>query len=177
MVREATGAAEEQLPPDVEQLVGAEIQEPLVPGALPRIEEEPQRIAPLPTVPRAPLPAPAVVQEQIARQTLFGQPIIRDNRYSGGSTDWVSLVRWDIPEGFTGDLEDISILSDDDSLTRYRILINGVDQELASDKQISTPKNWAWAKTTVISGSVTIEVRSTDGTSINVDGSITGTER
>ncbi len=179
MVREATGTADEQLPPAVEQIVGAEVQEPRVPGALPRIEEPPQRIAPLPTVPRAPLPTPERVQEQIARQTLFGQPVLKTGYYSGGSKEWVMLVRWDVPEGFIGDLEELALLSNNDSVTRFRILINGTDQGLPVDRQISTPVSWPWHKTTIIPGgaAVTVEVRSTDETSINVDASITATER
>ena len=89
------------------------------------------------------------------------------------------LVRWDIPDSFIGDLENIAVLSDNDAKTRLRIVINGVDQNLPTDKQITTPNDWDWNKTTALPGgsSVTVEVRSTDGTSINVDATITGTER
>ena len=178
MVIEGTGSADTQLTPDEQQVVGVEVQQVPLPGELPRIEQDPQRIPPLPTVPRAPLP-PIELQEVEARQLLFGQPVLRVNKYSGASTDWVMLVRWDIPVGFTGDLEEVAVLSDNDSRTRYRILLSNVDQSLPTDREFTTPLNFKWAKNTVIEGgtSVTVEVLSPDGLDINVDGTIVGTER
>lgn len=179
MVSKISGAAERQLTPEEEQLVGTEIQELRVPGILPRIEEPDPRTAPLPSLPRAPLPSPEVRQEQLDRQALFGIPALRTDRYSGASQEFVMLVRWDIPDAFTGDLENIAVLSNNDAKTRLRIVINGVDQNLPTDKQITTPNDWSWNKTTALPGgsSVTVEVRSTDGTTIAVDATITGTER
>ncbi|KKK59641.1 hypothetical protein LCGC14_3032350 [marine sediment metagenome] len=178
MVIERTGV-DEQLTPDEQQVVGTEVQQDPVPGGLPQIEQDPKRIAPLPAIPRAPLPEIAAVAEVEARQLLFGQPVLRVNKYSGDSKDWQMLVRWDVPAESTGDLEEIALLSDNDSRTRYRVLIANVDQALPTDRDFTTPMNFKWAKNTVIPGgtSVTVEVQSPGELTINVDGTIVGTER
>jgi len=177
VVEEATGV-ERQLGPEEEQIVGTEGQEPRV-TVLPRLEEEERRAAPLPARPRAPLPPPAEIQEEIARQALSGWPVLAIDRYSGADVNWQMLVRWDIPPDYKGDLHEIALLSDDDAHTRYRIILAGREQSTPRDKQISTPVSLPW-RGGVIPGptAITVEVRSTDtATTINVDASITGTER
>ncbi len=177
MAMQATGPAR-QLPPGEQQVVGTEVQEPLLPGtALPRIEGPDLREGPLPTQPRAPMPAPAQIQEEITRQTLFGAPVLAINRYTGTERDWVMLVRWDIRDGVTGDLHEVALISDNDPKTRYRIILASRDQNIP-DKQVTTPLTLTWRRGILPGGStVTVEVRSTDGTSIAVEGFITGTER
>jgi len=179
VVREVTGV-DRQLSSEEEQVVGAEVQQPPISDlVLPVLEEAARRIAPLPARPRAPLPAPAQLQEDIARQTLSGWPALAIDRYSGSSIKWVMLIRWDIPADWTGDLHEISLLSDDDAHTRYRIFIGDRIQQVPVDRQIDTPIALPW-RGTVIPGptSVTVEVRSTDeAVTINVNASITGTER
>ena len=176
MVSTATGE-ERQLSPEEEQVVGTEVQDPRVPGVLPVLEETDPRIAPLPARPRAPLPTSVEIQEQVARQTLFGRPVLRIDRYTGSDADWAMLVRWDIPEDYTGDLHEISLLSDDDANTRFRIIIGGLDQD-APDKQITTPVSLPFKGGVIPGGTaVTVEVRAVAGTTINVDAFISGTER
>lgn len=177
MAMQATGPAR-QLPPEEQQVVGTEVQEPRLPGtALPMIELPERREAPLPTLPRAPMPAPAQIQEETTRQTLFGLPVLAIDRYSGTDRDWVMLVRWDIPDGFSGDLHEIALVSDNDEKTRYRVILANKDQNVP-DKQATSPLTFTWRRG-VLPGAttVTVEVRSTDGTSIAVEGHITGTER
>ena len=53
----------------------------------------------------------------------------------GGHRDWVELVRWDVPIGYTGDLHTISLLSNNDEKTRYRIFLANVDQGIPTDRQ------------------------------------------
>jgi len=179
VVSETTGV-EHQLGPEEEQVVGTEGQEAREPPdtVLPRLEEPDKRVAPLPARPRAALPPPAQIQEEVARQTLSGWPILAINRYTGTDADWQMLVRWDIPEDYTGDLHEISLLSDDDANTRYRIYISDRIQDVPVDRQISTPVSMPW-RGGVIPGptSVTVEVRSVGSATINVDAFITGTER
>lgn len=172
---------ERQLSPEEEQVVGTEGQVLREPPdtVLPRLEEEERRVAPLPARARAPLPPPEKIQEEVARQTLSGWPVLAIDRYEGADVDWQMLVRWDIPADYNGDLHQIALLSDDDTHTRYRIIIAGREQATPRDKQISTPVTMPW-RGNVIPGptSVTIEVRSTvSGTTIKVDAFITGTER
>ncbi len=177
MAMEQTGPAR-QLPPEEQQVVGTEFQDPLVPGAgLPLIGELDKRGAPLPSLPRAPMPPTAEVQEAVVQQTIFGVPVLAIDRYSGTDPAWVMLVRWDIPEGYTGDLHELALVSNSDSKTRYRITLASRDQNLP-DKQIITPITLVWRRGVLPGGtSVSVEVRSTDGTTIAVEGHITGTVR
>lgn len=177
MAMEATGPAR-QLPPEELQVVGTEFQDPLIAGAgLPVIGDLDKREAPLPPIPRAPMPPQAEIQEAITQQTLFGLPVLRIDRYSGTDQEWVMLVRWDIPEGFTGDLHEVALVSDDDEKTRYRVILASRDQNVP-DKQSTSPLTFSWRRGVLPGGTtVTVEVRSTDGTTIAVEGHITGTER
>ena len=177
-VLEGTGEIE-QLTPGVEQVVSGEPQVPSrPPSPLVEVAQPEKRTEPLQVFPRAPLPSAEQIIEQQAQQSLYGIPVVRLNRYWGSDKDWVELVRWDIPTGFTGDLHEISLLSDNDSKTRYRIVIGNIDQNLPTDRQTSTPLEMPWRRTVLPGGSsVYVEVVSPDGTAIVVDGMITGSVR
>ncbi|MBA7708599.1 hypothetical protein ES703_117501 [subsurface metagenome] len=178
MVQEATGTIR-QLVPGEEQIVDGEPQLPSRPSSpLVEIESPEKRVVPMPVSPRPPLPTAAEVAAQQAYQTIYGGPVLKVNRYSGVDQNWVELVRWDVPLGYTGDLHTISLLSNNDAKTRYRIFLANVDQSIPTDRQTNTPQEHKWDRTVLPGGSaVWVEVRSTDGTSIIVDGSITGTVR
>lgn len=178
MVFDASGTVR-QLIPEEEQIVDGEPQLPSRPSSpLVTIEEAEKRIEPLPVSPRPPLPSAAEVAEKQAYQAIYGGPVLKVNRYSGTDQDWVELVRWDVPQGYTGDIHEIAIYSDNDEKTRYRVFIGNVDQGVPTDRQTSTPQNWKWDRTILPGGtSIWVEVRSTDGTSINVDATLTGTIR
>ena len=119
MVQEATGTIR-QLVPEVEQIVDGEPQLPSRPlSAMVDIEEPEKRTTPMPVAPRPPLPTAEEIAEQQAYQQIYGGPVLRVNRFSGTAQDWVELVRWDIPIGFTGDLRELSIVSSNDEKTRY----------------------------------------------------------
>ena len=177
-VLEGTGTIE-QLIPGVEQVVSGEPQVPSrPPSPLVAVSESEKRTEPLPVGPRAAMPSSEVIAEQQAQQALYGLPVVRLNRYSGNDQDWVELIRWDIPEGYTGDLHEISLLSNNDSKTRYRVVIGNIDQNLPTDRQTNTPIDMTWRHTVLPGGtSVYVEVVSPDGTAIVVDGMITGSVR
>jgi hypothetical protein len=113
-----------------------------------------------------------------ADATLVGLPIFRIRRQTIVAMVWTELVRWDIPAGSTGDLGEISLMSDIDAKTRYRVTIAGVDQNVPNE-QLSSPFRIPWATGNVLAAgtAVVVEVMSTDGTGVTVDGLITGTER
>ena len=177
-VLEGTGEIE-QLTPGVEQVVRGEPQLPSrPPSPLVPVREDEKRTEPLPVSPRPALPSTEQIAAQQAQQSLYGIPVVKINRYSGNDTEWTELVRWDIPMGFTGDLHEISLLSDQDSKTRYRLVIGNIDQHLPTDRQTSTPLEMPWRRTVIPGGtSVYVEVVSPDGTTITVDGMITGSVR
>lgn len=175
---EVTGVIQ-QLAPDVEQVVGPEVQEALAPDTvLPVIGEPDKRIPPIPSPGRPTLPPVEIIQQEVARQTIIGFPVVKIDRYTGTDLDWQMLLRWDIPPGLTGDLHELSLRTSNPSKTRYRIVFAGRDQGLPVDKDFPSLFTLPWRQT-IIPGpvSVTIEVRSTDGTSITVDGTLTGSER
>lgn len=179
MVMPGTGKLE-QLVPTEEQIVDGEPQVPTRPSSpLVEIEETEKRTKPPPAAPRPPLPTPAQIQERRAELELYGQPIVAWDRWTGTDQEWRVLVRWDIPFGFTGDLHEISLQSDNDAKTRWRIVLGNIDQNIPTDRQLATPVTMPWRKTVLPGGSsILIEVRTTDGeTSINVDGLITGSVR
>lgn len=168
----------QQLTPEEEQIADGEPQT-ITQSPMPLVEiaQPDQRMEPLPVTayPAAEAVAAAGVG---AAPLIIGQPILVLNRFSGGNVEWQELVRWDIPMGVLGDLHEISLLSDDDAHTRYRLILANVDQGLPLDRAMPTPATWPWRDTKVPGGtSVYVQVRSTDGTVIQVDGSITGTVR
>jgi len=178
MVMDATGTIR-QLLPDEEQIVDGESQTPTRPSSpLVAVFEPDKRTAPLPVAQRPPLPSMEQQQQEQAYQALYGGPVLKVNRYSGTDQDWVELLRWDIPMGYTGDLHEISIQSSNDAKTRYRIFLANHDQNVPTDRQTQTPISFNWDRTVLPGGtSVWVEVRTTDGTAINVDCTITGTVR
>ena len=177
-VLEGTGEIE-QLTPDVEQVVRGEPQVPSRPSSpLVKVAEPDKREAPMPVAPRPPLPTAEQVAAQQAYQAIYGGPVLKVNRYSGNDQDWVELLRWDIPIGYTGDLHEISLISSNDAKTRYRVFLANIDQGIPTDRQTQTPVTWPWDRTVLPGGyAVWVEVRSTDGTPIVVDGMLTGTIR
>jgi len=178
MVQEATGTIR-QLVPEEEQIVRDEPQIPSRPSSpLVEIETPEKRVVPMPVSPRPPLPSPEQVAAQQAYQAIYGGPVLKVNRYSGNDQDWVELLRWDIPIGYTGDLHEIALISSNDAKTRYRIFLANTDQGIPTDRQTLTPLSFKWDRTVLPGGyAVWVEVRSTDGTPITVDGTITGTVR
>lgn len=178
MVQEATSTIR-QLVPEEEQIVDGEPQVPSRPSSpLIEVAAPEKRAAPMPVSPRPPLPSAEQIAEQAAYQAIYGGPVLKVNRYSGNDQDWVELLRWDIPIGFTGDLHEISLISSNDAKTRYRIFLANIDQGIPTDRQTTTPIDFKWDRTVLPGGyAVWVEVRSTDGTSINVDGMLTGTVR
>jgi len=178
MVMPGTGELE-QLVPTEEQIADGEPQVPTRPSSpLVKIEEPEKRTIPPPSAPRPPLPTPEVAQEQSTQLELYGLPVLRWDRWSGTDQEWRTLVRWDIPVGLYGDLHEISIQSDNDEKTRLRIVLGNVDQDIPTDRQLTTPVTMTWRRTVLPGGSsVWVEIRTTDGTAINVDGLITGSVR
>lgn len=171
--------AEQQLTPEQQQVVGAEVQEPIILGSPPPvIKEEEKRTVPLPVAGRPVMPAGQALAQAEAQQVIYGVPIAKLGHYVGTDGDFVELVRWDVTPGFTGDLHEISLLSTNDANTRYRLVIGNVDQKLPTDRQTSTPLDFKWQRGVIPGGtSVFVQVRALAGVNITVDGVITGTER
>lgn len=178
MTMPGTGEPEQLVPTD-EQIVDGEPQVPSRPGSpLIDLVQKESRTAPTPTTPRPSLPSSEEIATAEAIQNIYGTPILRWNRVVDNRKTWRELMRWDIPQGYTGDLHEIALQSSDDSKTRWRIIIANLDQDVPDDRQLTTPVDFPFRKTVIPGGSsVTVSYRSTDGTSITIDGTITGSVR
>jgi hypothetical protein len=173
----------QQFPPDLQQIVDGESQVATqAPSPLIELEEPEKRIAPSETGQYPPEPAEAIGEEGeaavAAAPVKIDFPIVRWTRYAGADGDFRELLSWNIQEGYVGDLHEISLLSDNDAKTRFKLTIAGVDMQLPTDRTLATPITMPWRDTKLPGpASVLLEVKSTDGTTINVDGMITGTLR
>lgn len=181
---EKLSGVSQPLTPEQDQIVDGETQlRTLAPATVVEIAEPEKRIPPIPggivtpgyqsapeAAPIFPPGAPATGE--------VAWPVLLVNRYTGTDQTWQMIVRWQIPTGYMGDVHEISVLSDNDSKTRYRVILGDVDQQLPTDRAMSTPVAFPW-RATGIAGprTVSVECRSTDGTSITVDAMITGTVR
>lgn len=170
-----------QLFPEEEQVVGSEQQLPREPGVLPRIEDVDRRIPPGPAgfgFSAEQLPTGTQLEQELARQQLIGLPVLFSNRFEGTNQDFQDLVRWDIQEGLIGDLHEISLATNNAAKTRYQIFIGDREMSIPNDRQVSANLAFPFRSNHIPGArSVTLKVRSSDGTSIIVDGFITGTER
>jgi hypothetical protein len=74
-----------------------------------------------------------------------------------------------------GDLHEIAIVSSDDTHTRYRFILANVDQNVPTDRATTTPWTGPWRNVKIPPGfTIRVDVMSTDGTVVTVDGSISG---
>jgi hypothetical protein len=182
VVEELSGVSQ-QLPSVENQLTDGETQVPTIPPSevIPLAQPD-KRIPPSPTG-RYPGEAPEIITggEETAPPATpvkIALPIFRWTRYVGTDTNWVTILSWDIPEGYEGDLHEFSIETSSDSNTRWRITIGGIDQVVPTDRTLLTPVTPPF-RDTILPGptSVTIEAFSVDGTSITIDAMISGTLR
>lgn len=164
-----------QLGPEELQNVDGELQT-VTQSPMPLIEiaEPEKREPPGPVSPYGPEAHGAISPVARAAATV-AFPILRLTRYSAGDTSFVTLLSWEIPGGFVGDLREISLKSDNDNNTRYRISIGGADMQIPTDRPTSTPLTMKWGSNMVPGpSSILIEVLSVDGSVITVDAMITG---
>lgn len=168
-----------QLDPEEEQVVGTEGQIAQEPGEPLPVLGDIDRIEP-------PLPARSSVsfsllpgltaEETLQRVQLGGLPVLFMNRYEGVEANWQMLARWDVLTGVLGDLHEISLATNNSAKTRYRILIANREMSIP-DRQVAALLAFPFRNNNIPGPtSVTIEVRSTDGTTIIVDGFIVGSE-
>lgn len=173
----------QQFPPDEQQVVDGESQvRTLSPAPLVEIAEPEKRVAPSETGQYPPEAGEFITEEgegaPAAAPISVAFPIVRWTRYVGTDKDFRELVAWDIPLGYVGDLHEISLVSDNDAKTRWKIMIGDTNMNLPVDRTLATPITMPWRDNKLPGPtSVRIEVFSTDGTSITVDGMITGTLR
>ena len=97
------------------------------------------------------------------------------DRYSGGATDYQTLVSWTVSAGKTGYLSQVSMLSDTYANTHFKLTIAG--SEKFADLLLQAPLTLTYPDLRLDAGAtVLLEVKSTDATPIVVDGEIAGKE-
>jgi hypothetical protein len=176
----------QQVSPGEQQIVDGESQvRTLSPAPLIEIGQPEKRIPPSSTgqyPPEAGELAPEEAgeggAEEVTEPVKVALPIPRWSRYQGADQDFRELISWSIPLGYVGDLHEIALVSDNDAKTRWRIVIAGTNMNIPTDRTLATPVDWPF-RDTLLPGptTVSVEVRSTDGTTITADGTISGTLR
>lgn len=96
-------------------------------------------------------------------------------RGSPATTDWVTVVEWEVNEDKIGILRFVEMESDDYEHTRFKLTIAGVQQ--FTDVQIEASLTLEWPDVKLAAGAVVkLEASSIDTTEVNVDGDILGKE-
>lgn len=97
------------------------------------------------------------------------------NKYSGGAVAYQPLVSWTVPVGKTGYLRQVSMVTDTFAKTHFRLTIAGSEQ--FADLLLQATLTLTYPDLRIDAGAVVLlEVKSTDGTGIVVDGEMTGKE-
>ena len=106
-----------------------------------------------------------------------GVPVSRVDRLAtNDAVNYLQVVEWTVAAGNEGDLHEVSMFSDDFSKTQFRLTIAGVQQW--ADVQVGTSLSIPYRANRLPAGAqVILEARSTDGTLVTLDGSISGAER
>lgn len=95
--------------------------------------------------------------------------------YSGTDTDYQEVVSWTISTGKVGELKEILIISDDYAHTLAKVTIGATTWATDWSPTSSMPIIFEDLKLAAASV-ITVEVKSSDGTAIDVDAIIVGKE-
>jgi hypothetical protein len=110
------------------------------------------------------------------QQLAEGVPVSRVDRLATNSPAYQEVVSWVVAAGREGDLHEVSLFSTDFARTQFRLTIAGVQQW--TDVLVGTSLSIPYRSNRLQAGDqVLLEARSTDGTLVTVDGSISGAER
>lgn len=103
-------------------------------------------------------------------------PIAKLDRYSGTDQTYKTVVSWTITSGKRGTLKEVSMITDNYTKTQFKLTIAGTVQ--FENKYLQSPLTLPFPEDSVLQAEevVLLQCKSTDGTSIVVDGSITGGE-
>lgn len=104
-----------------------------------------------------------------------GTPILELDSYSGADLVYQTLVSWTVGAGKTGILNEIAFTRDSAGKGDFKITIGAV---VITDFNPKANVSLSFSPNELAAGTVVkIEVKSSDGNAINVDGSITGDEQ
>ncbi|MBA7661736.1 hypothetical protein ES703_69756 [subsurface metagenome] len=102
------------------------------------------------------------------------KPIIEINRYSGVLAAWQKVVEWKVTHGSRGELKEISLICDDYTPLKVRIIVAGLER---TEKQLQSALTLPYQDLKLISGQVVAVYCKSEGvTTINFDACIVGKE-
>jgi len=102
------------------------------------------------------------------------KPILEINRYSGVLAAWQKVVEWKVTDGSRGELKEISVICDDYTNLKVRIVVAGLERK---EKQLQTALTLPFKDLKLISGQVVVAYCKSDGaTAIVFDACIVGKE-
>ncbi len=106
-----------------------------------------------------------------------GLPISRVKRLAtNNAANYQEVVSWTVAAGREGDLHEISFYADDFTKGKFKLTIAGVQQWI--DVLVGTSLSIEFRANRLQAGAqVLLEAKSTDGTLVTIDGSISGAER
>jgi hypothetical protein len=101
-------------------------------------------------------------------------PILVFNSYTNADKSFQQLIGWSVSEGCTGRLLDLTLRSNVDDKTLWKVILSGRDMKLPTDKRLPTPAELHYYGTQV-SGpeAVVVQVASADGTTITCSALLT----
>ena len=106
----------------------------------------------------------------------LGTPVSRLGRLTTTSLTYLQVVEWTVTSAGDGDLHEISMFTDNFTLTRFRLTIGGVVQW--TNQIIGASLTIPFRANRLAGGvQILLDAQSTDGTQIVVDGAISGSER
>lgn len=102
------------------------------------------------------------------------KPILEINRYSGVLAAWQEVVKWEVTAGSRGELKEISMICDNYTPLKVKIVVAGLQR---TDKQLQTALTLPYQDLKLISGQVVAVYCKSEGvTAINFDACIIGKE-
>lgn len=105
-----------------------------------------------------------------------GTPVAIVGRLATSAAVYSTVVTWTVSAGNEGDLHEISMVTNNFSVTQFRLTISGAVQ--FTDRIIQTSLSLPWRINRLAAAAIVLLEAQSDGvTAVVVDGSITGTER
>jgi len=119
-----------------------------------------------------------ILMEEYKKHDIKGRPVAVVNTYSGSDTSYKTVVEWRVGDMWglrKAAIEEISMATNDYDKTHFRLSVMG--KVLFKDQKLERPLTLLFQPHEIPQGEyITLGCKSTDGTNIKVDGSITGKE-
>lgn len=116
--------------------------------------------------------------EEYRRRDLQGRPVAVVDIYSGSDISYKTVAEWRVGDMWgleKGVIEEVSMATNEYGKTHFRLSVMG--KVLFKDRKLERPLTLLFPPHEIPRGEyITLGCKSTDGTSIKVDGSITGKE-